>query len=69
MLNVKFVIFPCLKGFIEAPVTLNCVIQEDGAPAQHTHVKSIYSLNHFSVNLYSLSLETLNINIDKYTHM
>lgn len=32
MLNVQFVVFPCLKRFVEASITLYCVIHKNGAP-------------------------------------
>lgn len=34
MLNVQFVVLPCLKGLVEAPVTLHRVVHEDRASAR-----------------------------------
>lgn len=41
MLNVQFVVFPCLKWLVEASITFYCVIHKNRAPSEYKKNKRI----------------------------
>lgn len=51
MLNVKFVVFPCLKRLVETSITFYCVIHKNWAPAGYKKQNSTTKYHAYAVKM------------------